>query len=62
MKARFQGLAEVKIINLFKLLGECISKEIAVLDKQLDYYSRLSEEDKMIGYIREYAEISGSNK
>ena len=36
----------MKIINLFKLLGECISKEIAVLDKQLDYYSRLSEEDK----------------
>jgi len=46
MKARFRGLAEVKIINLFKLLGECISKEIAVLDKQLDYYSRLLEEDK----------------
>lgn len=33
-------------INLFKLFGEYISKQIKVLDKQLDYYNRLSEEEK----------------
>ena len=36
----------MKSINLFKLLGECINKEIEVLNKQLDYYNRLSEEEK----------------
>ena len=36
----------MKNINLFKLLGECISKEIKVLDKQLDCYNRLSEEEQ----------------
>ena len=45
-KHDFKVWSEVKNINLFKLLGECISKEIAVLNKQLDYYNRLSEEDK----------------
>ena len=38
--------SEVKSINLFKLLGECINKEIEVLNKQLDYNNRLSEEEK----------------
>lgn len=36
----------MKNINLFKLFGEYISKQIKVLDKQLDYYNRLSEEEK----------------
>ena len=33
-------------IKLFKLVGEYIIKEIKVLDQQLDYYNRLSEEEK----------------
>ena len=33
-------------IKLFKLIGEYIIKEIKVLDQQLDYYNRLSEEEK----------------
>lgn len=36
----------MKNINLFKLFGEYISKKNAVLDKQRDYYIKLSEEEK----------------
>lgn len=42
----FKVKKEVNNINLFKLIREYISKEIKVLDKQLDYYNRLSEEEK----------------
>ena len=35
-------------IKLFKLIGEYIIKEIKVLDQQLDYYNRLSEEERLV--------------
>lgn len=37
---------KVRNLKLFKSIREYISKEIKVLNQQLDYYNRLSEEEK----------------